>query len=139
MKLIGIAFVILLAIAGSSAIFVYSGMFDVAADVPHSSLVNWAMAVVRDRSIAVRTEEIQVPTLDDTKLIAQGAEHYDSMCVGCHLAPGVKDSEIRTGLYPQPPDLTEHMHARAAEMFWVIKHGIKMTAMPAWGKTHDDQ
>ena len=22
--------------------------------------------------------------------------------------------------------------------FWIIKHGIKMSAMPAWGKTLDD-
>jgi hypothetical protein len=60
------------------------------------------------------------------------------MCVDCHLAPGAKQSDIREGLYPQPPDLTEHADASPAEMFWVIKHGIKMSAMPAWGKTHDD-
>jgi mono/diheme cytochrome c family protein len=139
MKLIGVGFAVLLAIAASAVIFAYSGAFDVAADVPHSAPVNWVMEVVRDRSIAARTKDIQVPALDDTKLVAEGAEHYDSMCVGCHLAPGVKDSEIRMGLYPRPPNLTEHTHASPAEMFWVIKHGIKMTAMPAWGKTHDDQ
>jgi mono/diheme cytochrome c family protein len=60
------------------------------------------------------------------------------MCVDCHLAPGAKQSEMREGLYPQPPDLTQHVDASPAEMFWVIKHGIKMSAMPAWGKTHDD-
>ena len=26
----------------------------------------------------------------------------------------------------------------AAELFWVTKNGIKMTGMPAWGKTHGD-
>jgi mono/diheme cytochrome c family protein len=26
----------------------------------------------------------------------------------------------------------------ADEQFWIIKHGIKMTAMPAWGATHSD-
>jgi mono/diheme cytochrome c family protein len=139
MKLIGLGLAILLAITASAAIFAYTGAFDVAADVPHSAAVNWVMEAVRDRSIAVRAKEIQVPELDDTKLVAQGAEHYDSMCVGCHLAPGVKDSEIRTGLYPQPPNFSEHTDVSPAEMFWVIKHGIKMTAMPAWGKTHNDQ
>jgi len=139
MKLIGVVFAILLVIAAAAAIFAYSGAFDVAADVPHSALVAWMMEIVRDRSIAVRTKEIQAPALDDPKLITEGAEHYASMCVGCHLAPGIKDSEIRTGLYPQPPNLTEHTNATPAEMFWVIKHGVKMTAMPAWGKTHDDQ
>jgi mono/diheme cytochrome c family protein len=30
-------------------------------------------------------------------------------------------------------------HLSAAEQFWAIKHGVKLSAMPAWGKTHDDQ
>jgi mono/diheme cytochrome c family protein len=79
-----------------------------------------------------------VPALDDAKLIETGARHYAEMCSDCHLAPGKSESEIRAGLYPQPPDLTRHLHASPAEAFWVIKHGIKMSGMPAWGKTHDD-
>ena len=59
------------------------------------------------------------------------------MCTGCHLAPGMQDSELRAGLYPQPPNLShDPVDPRAA--FWIIKHGIKMSAMPAWGKTLDD-
>jgi hypothetical protein len=80
-----------------------------------------------------------VPSLEDPKLVADGAKHYVDMCIDCHLAPGIKQAEIRVGLYPAPPNLSEHIDAGPAEMFWVIKHGIKMSAMPAWGKTHDDQ
>jgi mono/diheme cytochrome c family protein len=59
------------------------------------------------------------------------------MCTGCHLAPGMAESEIRPGLYPQPPNLSQvRIDPRAA--FWTIKHGIKMSAMPAWGGSHDD-
>jgi ketosteroid isomerase-like protein len=47
------------------------------------------------------------------------------------------DSEIRSGLYPQPPNLSE-MRVEPRDAFWVIKHGLKMSAMPAWGLTHDD-
>jgi mono/diheme cytochrome c family protein len=132
---------ILIAVAGSAlgALFVYSGLFDVAADVPHSALVYAVMEAVRDRSVAVRAKEIRVPPLSDPKLVAEGGEHYDVMCVACHLAPGIKQSEMREGLYPEPPDLTEKIDLDPAETFWVIKHGIKMSAMPAWGKTHDDQ
>ena len=62
------------------------------------------------------------------------------MCTGCHLAPGMRDTEMRVGLYPKPPNLSEHgVHRKPAEAFWVIKHGLKMTGMPAWGATHDDQ
>jgi len=120
------------------AIFVYSGVFDVAADVPHSELTARLIEAVRDRSIAVRIRDIQVPALDDPHLIAEGAEHYAAMCAECHLAPGVDKTDLREGLYPAPPNLTKHIAASATEMFWVVKHGIKMSAMPAWGKTHDD-
>ena len=79
-----------------------------------------------------------VPKLDNPALIAEGAENYAEMCTGCHLAPGMQDTEIRKGLYPQPPNLALDGVDNPAEAFWIIKHGIKMTAMPAWGATHDD-
>jgi ketosteroid isomerase-like protein len=59
------------------------------------------------------------------------------MCTGCHLKPGMTDSEIRSGLYPQPPNLSQQ-RVDPQDAFWVIKHGLKMSAMPAWGLTHDD-
>jgi mono/diheme cytochrome c family protein len=139
MKLTTTSLLIASAVGAVAAVSVYSGAFNIAADVPHSSVVYELMEAVRDRSIAVRIGDVQVPPLDDPKLAAEGAKHYAAMCVDCHLAPGVKDSELRKGLYPQPPNLAEHIHAGPAEKFWVIKHGIKMSAMPAWGKTHDDQ
>ena len=129
---------VLVGILGAAA-FVYFGVFNAAADVPHWPMVHKLMETVRQRSIATRAKDIQVPALDDPKLIADGAEHYSAMCTGCHLAPGVTDSELRPGLYPQPPDLTQPLPVSPAEKFWAIKHGIKMSAMPAWGATHDDQ
>src|SRR3546814_2741987 len=52
--------------------------------------------------------------------------------------PGVEPTEMSQGLYPQAPVLAEHHDLTPAQQFWIIKHGIKMTAMPAWGKTHPD-
>jgi hypothetical protein len=43
------------------------------------------------------------------------------------------------GLDPPPPDLAESaLEMSPAELFWVTKYGIKMTGMPSWGATHDD-
>jgi mono/diheme cytochrome c family protein len=125
-----------LAVLGAS---VYFGAFSVAADVPHSGLTSRALALVRDRSIAAGAADLTVPNLADRDLIALGAEHYSAMCTGCHLAPGIETSELRQGLYPAPPDFSAGISLRPAEAFWVIKHGIKMSAMPAWGGTHDDR
>ena len=118
--------------------FAYSGTYDVGADVPHGAALRWLLSTTRDHSIATRASSIQPPPLDDPALIAAGAKHYAHMCKGCHLAPGEQDSEMRKGLNPEPPNLTLPNDLSPGEAFWVIKHGIKMTAMPAWGLTHDD-
>ncbi len=127
---------LLLIIGGSS--FVYSGVYNIGADDPHTKPVHTLLETLRNRSISVRAESLSAPNLEDPQLISKGAGQYAAMCTGCHLAPGNEDSEIRPGLYPQPPDLTKaRVEPKAA--FWVIKHGIKMSAMPAWGGSHDDE
>jgi mono/diheme cytochrome c family protein len=59
------------------------------------------------------------------------------MCAGCHGAPGHQRFLGAAYMNPAPPDLTKGpSDLSPAEMFWVIKHGIRMTGMPAWGPTH---
>jgi mono/diheme cytochrome c family protein len=129
-----------LLIAVVAAGLVYMGSFDVAADKPHSQPVFWLMDTVRERSVAVRAAGIAVPgDLADAKRIASGAAQYDEMCSLCHLAPGMKRTEISRGLYPRAPELRRKSELTPAEQFWVVKHGLKMTGMPAWGVTHDDE
>lgn len=124
--------------------YVYLGIFDVAADQPHGALLHWLSTTTRERSIAVRSIGTKVPELDSAASIAEGAHEYAEMCAGCHLGPGVADNEFRKGLYPIAPALAAPEFAgdpsepAAARQFWIVKHGIKMSAMPAWGITHDD-
>jgi len=129
-----------LALVGGGA-FVYSGAYNMAADQPHWPITHQLIATLRDRSIAVHSRSIEVPAdLGDPERARRGAGNYDAMCTGCHLAPGQADSEIRKGLYPQPPSMampTESGGAAmtsAARQFWIIKHGLKMSGMPAWSK-----
>jgi mono/diheme cytochrome c family protein len=51
----------------------------------------------------------------------------------------MKRTEISRGLYPRAPELRRGSGLTPAKEFWVVKHGIKMTGMPAWGLTHDDE
>jgi mono/diheme cytochrome c family protein len=135
----GLAVVGILAIlAIGGAVFVGSGVYNIGADDHHTKLVLALIEQLRDHSIGVRARTIDVPQLEDPKKIAAGAEHYAALCVGCHLAPGVTKSDIRPGLYPHPPSLAQEDTRDAQRAFWTIKHGIKMSAMPAWGKSLDD-
>ena len=121
----------------AAAGFVWSGVYNVGADDPHTRPVYALMESLRERSIAVRAGKLQVPDLSDPARIAQGAGNYDAMCTGCHLSPGVAETELSKGLYPAPPNLTR-ASVEAAEAFWVVKHGVKASGMPAWGKSMDD-
>jgi mono/diheme cytochrome c family protein/ketosteroid isomerase-like protein len=134
--LLALAILCLVLVAGA-AVFVYSGVYNVGADDPHTRPMFALMQTVRSRSIHARSKDISVPKLDDEQLILKGAGQYAAMCTGCHLKPGMTDSEIRSGLYPQPPNLSQ-VRVDPQDAFWVIKHGLKMSAMPAWGLTHDD-
>ena len=119
--------------------YISTGAYDVAADVPHWTLTQSVLERVRTRSIRRRSAGIDVPALDNTALITSGAGNYDAMCAGCHLKPGVKSTEMSRGLYPAPPSLVERPLKKPDAAFWVIKHGIKMTGMAAWGKSMDDR
>jgi mono/diheme cytochrome c family protein len=123
----------------AAAAVIVSGAYDVAADAPHTALVARVIAFAREQSIESRASAVKVPPLGDPKMIAQGAEHYAAMCTGCHLAPGMRENEIRPGLNPEPPVLASLPPGDPREQFWIIDHGVKMTAMPAWGKTHSDK
>ena len=70
------------------AIFVYSGVFDVAADVPHSELTARLIEAVRDRSIAVRIRDIQVPALDDP-ISSPRAPNITLPCAPSAISPQV--------------------------------------------------
>ncbi|HET6906957.1 MAG TPA: c-type cytochrome [Rhodanobacteraceae bacterium] len=132
--------VVLVLIAIGLGIYAWSGLYNIGADEPHWGVTFNAMQTVRDRSIHLRSKDIKVPNLDAPQLILKGAGQYAAMCTSCHLQPGVENSELREGMYPQPPNLSK-VRVDPQDAFWVIKHGIKMSAMPAWGKdgSHDDQ
>ena len=125
--------------AGIGLGMVYGGKVDVAADSPHSDLIFHLLETAREKSIDRGVKDISVPVnLADKERIRRGAGNYDAMCASCHLAPGAENSEIRMGLYPTPPDLSAILDApstaESARQFWVIKHGIKASGMPAWSK-----
>jgi mono/diheme cytochrome c family protein len=137
-RILLIAAASLAAVAAVGALFIESGYYNIGADDHHTALTLGIIEQLRERSIAVRASALQPPTLVDPAGIAAGARHYAVLCAGCHLAPGLTRSEIRAGLYPHPPNLAQEEVQPAPRAFWIVKHGIKMSAMPAWSKTLDD-
>ena len=132
--------IFLMLLAAIAAIYIYVGAYNIGADAPHWRWVYNTLDAVREQSIAAHAREIKAPAdLNGPKRIVAGAGLYNEMCTGCHLGPGLEQSEMSQGLYPQAPEFAKGLKHTPAQNFWIIKHGIKLSAMPAWGKTHDDQ
>lgn len=86
------SFAAVAAVLGGLALFIFLGVYDVGADIPHWEVTRKVIEVVRDRAIEVRAKAIQPPNLEDDQLVLKGAGQYAAMCVNCHLAPGKADS-----------------------------------------------
>ena len=134
-----IAAIVVLLLSGF--VVIYAGIYDVAATAPHWRVTVWLIETARIRSIKAHAAEIQTPPgLDDPAKVVIGIGHYAAHCAVCHGAPGVPKGDIPHGLYPQPPDLAyPSSHYTPAELFWIVKHGIKMTGMPAWSDHSDEE
>ena len=129
--LLAVAVIVILVVA-------YGGVVNVAADQPHLPGVEWFLETTQENSLeklAKRADSVPPFTPEMRK---SGLHHYHEMCVTCHGAPGLESSEIGKGLNPSPPDLSKEIHPPQAD-FWVVKHGIRMTGMPAFGLTHSDE
>ena len=121
-------------------IFVWSGIYNIGADDTHTKPVYSMLQMMRERSISARANKLHPPpNLNDPASIRQGAGNYNAMCTGCHLGPGMEETELSKGLYPSPPNLSKADVLDPAHHFWVIKHGIKASGMPAWGKSMSDE
>lgn len=128
-----------LAAAAVAAVVIYAGVYNIGADVRHTKVVYWIITQLRDRSIAVRAQDLSPPAdLMSQERITAGAGLYASNCTGCHLSPDMDGTAISQGLYPTPPQFAGKLDHSASQEFWMIKHGVKLTAMPAWGRTHSD-
>lgn len=131
--------VLILAVPAGGALFIYSGVYNIAGDVPHTKLVFNLVDKFRDESVDAHAKGLTAPAdLTSPTRISTGAGLYGELCTGCHLAPGMKKTDLSRGLYPKPPQLAYGTDLSPEQEFWIIKHGLKLTGMPSWGRTHSD-
>ncbi|OQW41109.1 MAG: hypothetical protein A4S12_09175 [Proteobacteria bacterium SG_bin5] len=121
---------------------IWSGALDLAASVPHPA--GWATLLhyTFQRSTAFHARGLAPPPdIDSAALIQKGAVHYDRACSHCHSIPGRGQNVVALAMRPQPQYLPQVAgDFTAPELFWIIKHGVKYSAMPAWPvQNRDDE
>ncbi|BET11209.1 cytochrome c [Pandoraea sputorum] len=119
----------------------YSGIYDVSATSGHNPAIAWVLHKTYLQSLHRHAAGIQAPAdLMTVANVQAGARLYRDTCMTCHGAPGRPLSPIAQGIVPNAPLLLSATRRNNPPlMFWVIKNGVKMTAMPAFGKTQDDK
>ncbi len=117
-----------------AAIVVVSGVFNLAATTPHPQ--TWAefLHYVFKRSVAFHSSDFKPPAdLNSPNRIALGAAHYANVCANCHGAPGIGQNPIALAMTPRPPWLPAQIAQDDDKaIFWILKHGVKYSAMPGW-------
>lgn len=140
MKIVGIVAATLAAELILAILFVNSGLYNVSTMSPDPGFLHYMFGHTSDVSAADHSGGIAVPALSDSSMIVQGYHEYRQYCEVCHAGPGVTRSDISKGLYPHPPNLMRSAKELPANrLFWVAKNGIKSTAMPGFGWTHNDE
>lgn len=132
---IGIRTLALLLLMGAAAAagIAHFGLYDIAATEQHTKPVYLLLDHAMRKSVSKRAEGIAVPDLSGEPRIHNGLAHYRAHCLQCHGAPGVAPEPFSYGMTPAPASMV--ITAREwppAELFWTVKHGIKMSGMPAW-------
>jgi mono/diheme cytochrome c family protein len=136
--IVGVLFAIVVLVAGA-LLYLRLGLAEVRADIPASRFESALMHSAVHASVRRRAPEMPNPVpATDENLIA-GGKFYLEGCAGCHGTPG-KPDESSDWLYPRIPQLpTEGTEYSEAQIFWIVKHGIRYSGMFANGKFNSDE
>ncbi len=115
------------------------GLYNVSAKAGHFPGVSWVLHTTFRNSVQLRADGSPPDNLSDMDMIALGAGHFDSACLMCHAAPGESRSATVRAMVPEPPPITEAAREwKPQELHWIVHKGVKMTGMPHWPATRED-
>ncbi|MAT65613.1 MAG: cytochrome C [Gammaproteobacteria bacterium] len=134
---------LILATAGALAVS-WLGLVSIAASSGHFAITRWFLGWTMENAVETQSMLAKMPKtidLDDPTLVQRAAGHFATGCAGCHGAPGIPQSPVVNAMTPSPPRLEGKVAQwDNAELFWIVKYGLKYTGMPAWpAQDRDDE
>ena len=137
--LLGAAIAIVFIVPLGAYLFIESGIYNVAASHPHTTLTEWITHDTMIHSVRRRSKGIEVPAQIGAPQVLRGFCTYETHCVACHGAAAVAREQWAAGLEPSPPYLLDSTSKwTPQQLFWIAKNGIKMTGMPSWRNSLSD-
>jgi cytochrome c553 len=118
-----------------------SGIIPIRASSGHFAITHWFLSFSMRQAISTQSMNIKAPSLEDPALVLKGAGHYELGCRTCHGSPSIPSPRMPRAMTPAPPSLSKRVAGwDAEELFYIVKHGIKFTGMPAWpAQRRDDE
>jgi len=132
---------LLAALAFGGLLVATSGIIPIKASSGHWPITAWFLHFSMQRSVATHTLGLTAPALDEPSYVLKGAGHYETGCAPCHGSPTLSLPRIPQRMTPPPPHLAQTISMwEAEELFYIVKHGVKFTGMPAWpAQQRDDE
>jgi len=117
------------------------GLVPVSADGTHSRLEARIMPVVLHAAVSRQALSTKTRPAMSEEARQSGLHAYKALCATCHGTFNGQPSEYGQAFYPPAPTLSQGLQGYTdEEIFWIIKHGIRNTGMPAWsGALSDDE
>lgn len=125
----------------AAVLFAWSGVFDVAASSGHWKITDWFLHFAMRSSVRTYALPVEPPAELPRYALQPAAGHFARGCATCHGAPGEARSPAALRMLPQPPDLATKVGEWSdAQLFQIVKHGVRFTGMPAWPtQARDDE
>jgi cytochrome c553 len=125
----------------AAVLVAWLGIFDVAASSGHWAVTEWFLHMAMRSSVRTWALGVEVPDTLPRDALRPAAGHYARGCAYCHGAPGRLSVQAVEGMLPTPPELAPQVAKWTdAQLFRIVKHGVRFTGMPAWpARSRDDE
>jgi len=129
------------AIALAAGVYGYArfGFLDLRADRAPAALEQRIAGSAMDESTERHAPRQKNPLSATQEHLLAGARLYRDKCFDCHGGPVNPDSDYGRSFSPRAPQfMKEAPDMPDYENFYIVKHGVRWTAMPAWGGVMSD-
>ncbi len=137
--IIGIG-VTLAAMALGGGIVAFFGLMDTSAELKPGKLETYVASEALDAAVKKRAGNLANPVPATDANVLEGMTLYSMNCASCHGTLDKSPSLLAEDFYPPVPQIIiDPMDDPEWFIYYVVKHGIRWTGMPAWSKHLKDE
>jgi mono/diheme cytochrome c family protein len=134
-KLLAVALLVAIGLAAGLYYFVSQGFSTRTAP---GAMESYLATRIRDWSMPAQYK-IRNPVECSQESVGEGLAHWADHCSTCHANTGNGETMLGKTMYPRPPDMRrdESQRKTDGELYYIIKNGVRLSGMPAFGEPGD--